>query len=241
MNHDEAISKVRKLLALSESDNIHESALALGRAQAIMERHRIDAAMLDEGDNDGDSDEEITRWEDPLDNTRDVWRGVLAVTLTKANGCYTYRSDHDKIIIGTATNAGTVRYLYAFCVREIIRLAAKQKGNGRTWLNNYRHGCVDAIRQAIKSEREALHSKIREEAPTESALVVINSALAKVDNESALAEQITREMVPGLCKSSSNSRVNHSARAAGRRDGAGIYPGSGARTGIGSGAKRLTG
>lgn len=46
----QVIDKVRKLLALGQSDNEHEAALALQRAQALLERHRLDFASLAEAE-----------------------------------------------------------------------------------------------------------------------------------------------------------------------------------------------
>ncbi len=44
----QVIDRVRKLLALGQSDNEHEAALALQRAQQLLERHRLDFASLAE-------------------------------------------------------------------------------------------------------------------------------------------------------------------------------------------------
>lgn len=46
----QVIDKVRKLLALGQSDNEHEAALALQRAQQLLERHRLDFASLAEAE-----------------------------------------------------------------------------------------------------------------------------------------------------------------------------------------------
>ncbi len=236
MTHEEAIDKVRKLLALSESDNEHESAAAMGHAQAIMEKYRIDAAIL--ATEEGEEREPIQQWEDPLEhNSNAVWRAVLASILAKANGCSIFKNRKTVVIVGTATSAGTVRYLYAYCVAEVERLASLNKGNGRTWLNNYRHGCVDAISTAINRERDALRSKMRADAG--SAVMVIDNALALIDQDSTDARNYAASKNK-LRTTSASSRANAEARAAGQRDGANIYPGSGSRTALGVGTKRIS-
>ena len=160
--------------------------------------------------------------------------------LSKANGCSVFKSQGGLTIVGSATNAGTVRYLYAYCVREVDRLASQKRGNGRTWLNNYRHGCVDAIHTAIREERDAVRSKLREEAVSEtgSALMVIDNALAAIDQESVDSTSYMNSR-NNLHSVSSNSAYDPGARDAGRRDGVTIYPGANSRTAVGAGTKRL--
>ncbi len=46
MTREEAIEKARKLMALGDSENEHESALAMARAQALLERFEIELADL---------------------------------------------------------------------------------------------------------------------------------------------------------------------------------------------------
>lgn len=225
MTHEEAIDKVRKLLALSKSDNEHESAAALGHAQAIMEKYRIDAAILETSE-DGER-EPIKQWSDPLEGSSNaVWRVVLASVLAKANGCSVFKDRKTTVIVGAATNAGTVRYLYAYCVREIDRLAALNRGHGRTWLNNYRHGCVDAISAEIDDARDAVRSKMRADAG--SAVMVIDNALALIDQDSDDSRNYARSRNQ-LRNTSSQARGNAEARLAGQRDGVGIYSGAGTK------------
>ena len=46
MNPEEAIEKARKLLALGQSDNEHEAALAVAQANRILARFEIELASL---------------------------------------------------------------------------------------------------------------------------------------------------------------------------------------------------
>lgn len=47
MTKEEVIKKIKKLLALSASANMHEAAIAMRHAEALMREHRIDAAAID--------------------------------------------------------------------------------------------------------------------------------------------------------------------------------------------------
>lgn len=46
MTNEEALERVKKLLQLAKSDNVHEAAAALALAQKVIDRHKIDAAAL---------------------------------------------------------------------------------------------------------------------------------------------------------------------------------------------------
>ena len=237
MTHEQALERVRKLLALAESDNPHEAALAMGRAQALMESHRISMAALD----DSPDDEPIQLWDDPLDSrVRATWKKRLGMTLCTANGCAIYNSSGALVITGRASNVQTVRYLYRYCVRAIDRLTRSNgAGNGRTWMNNYRLGCVDAIAKAIRAEREAEQSRMRQTVSNdESALIRVDAAIARVAAEYREADQYMHSKVQLGRGGSSSARYDGSARAAGRSDGAGIYSG-GSRGAVGPGVRRI--
>lgn len=46
-DQEKILSKIKKCLALADSNNPHESALALKRAQALMDKHNIEAFEID--------------------------------------------------------------------------------------------------------------------------------------------------------------------------------------------------
>jgi hypothetical protein len=54
MNKSELIEKIKKLLALSDSSNPNEAAIALSRAQKLMEKYKIEAAELNLGNDIGE-------------------------------------------------------------------------------------------------------------------------------------------------------------------------------------------
>ena len=196
MTREVVMDKIRKLLKLGESPNEHESALAIGKAQALMEEHRIEAAMLEVPE---EEDEEVREWEEPLHTNSAYWQGSLSVILADANGCFVWRSRKGTIVVGKASNANAVRYLLGYCVREINRLARiKGSGNGRTWTNNYRIGCVQGISAAIKAERDEVRADIRrkyaeaKKIPNDRALVTVEQALVKVDAEAKSSERFAR-------------------------------------------------
>jgi hypothetical protein len=241
-SREQIMSQINKLLALGESDNENEAASAIAMAQSLMDRHKIEAAQLSEADQ-SEPEEEVMDWEDPLDKTWDHWRRNLAGAIARANGCFIFiatqadRSITHTKIIGRATNVSTVRYLFGYCKNEIDRLSARKRGNGRGWKNNYRLGCVDAIETAIKLEQDALRSEMRAGAGSE--LMVINNAIAKVDNECKEVRAWADRKYNFGKGSRSTAARNAGARAQGRTDGKGIYPGGGGSKKLGGGVRRI--
>ena len=237
MTEAKIIDKIKKLLALGGSNNEHESAAAIARAQAIMETHNISAGMVAEDDEEEPGP--IEDWEEPVAKAGARWRGQIVSAIARANGCHAWRSGNQFMIAGRADNAATTRYIVGYCIREVDRFAALKRGNGASWINNYRLGLVDAISAAVKKERNAARERARAAASDEHALVVVDNAIAKIDKE-------TREVIDwvhsryNLGKSSRHrTRHNPGARDAGRRDGAAIYGGAGEREKIGGGVRRL--
>ena len=238
MNKSEAIERAKKLLQLGQSDNEYESALAIGQATALMEEYKITEACMVEK---SDSEEEMASWDDPLAQSGRRWQRDLARVLTTHNGCsYWIRPGKGATIhiVGRASNVQTVRYLFQFCVKEIDRLAERRMGNGRTWINNYRIGCVEAIDAAIKEESEALHDRMRG-ANTGSELMVINNAITIVAAEHEEAKTFGRRKLGLRTGRAQGSTYNSNARATGRKDGASIYQGGSGSKRVGGGVRRL--
>jgi len=204
-----------------------EAAAALGIAQRIMDREGISRAQLElAGQALAEQIEESTISEST--GGTPAWLQSLSACLAKANGCYIYRSGTRLQIVGRTSGAESTRYLFALCCREVNRLARRHAtGRGRTYANQFRHGCVDAIRQAIAVQRAEANQAARA-AVSGSELVALDNALASVARYGAESEVWARAK-HRLGKGGHRTRSDSGARAHGRSAGAGIYPGSGAR------------
>lgn len=206
-----------------------EVAAAVGLAERMMQREGISRAMLEvEGKAAPEVDELIKNFHDPLDRAKgkklDRWRGMLAVIVGRAHGCEVYQSGPSLGLIGRPSDAEVVRYLYEHCAREIERLADDHcRGERRTFANNFRIGCVEAIHTVIKREHEAARAEERAAATTSSALVVVNQAIALLDVRAKQAAKWGKVHMKLRSGSSSLIRGDATARAMGRAAGAGIY------------------
>jgi len=223
---ESVIRKISHLLRLAENEGSTpgEAAAAMGRAQHLMDQHKIDAAMAENFDDE--KPEEIRDWEDPLDTMTGgvlpTWLGRLAMVISKANGCHVYQSRDGKRktlkILGGSSDATTARYLYKWTRRQIDEMAKDYSGNGKTWINNWRLGVVEEIQVRLAEAKKAAADEARAE-KTGTALVVVENAIAKVEQRHHDVVAWSKANLGLRGGSRSSSRYDSSARAQGRRDG----------------------
>lgn len=244
-SRETVIQKIKNLLQLAENEGstAGEAAAAMGRAQHLMDMHRIDIAMAE--DFEAETTEEIRDWDDPMDtmNGRSLptWLGRLAMVVARANGCYVYQSwtDGKKSlnIVGGASDATTARYFYRWIRRQVDEMAADYSGNGRTWINNWRLGCVEEIGRRLKDARESA----KQEAVSDGhALVVVENAVVKLEQRSNEVQAWAQKKLRLGGGRRASSRYDGGARAQGRRDGARVNITSGSSAQLGGGPRRLS-
>lgn len=227
MADDKILDRVRKLLELaSKNDNVAEATSAAARAQELMTRYAIGAEMLMTA---GTVDEQIEA--DLLYAGARVatWRDQLALPLCAANQCKVYRSNGALHIIGRASDAATVRYLFIYVANEIERLCkfeADMRGNpGNVWCSNFKMGAALEVGQRVREAAQAAQAAMRREADagdtlgTGSAIVLVNGALAKLDARKQAVEEFGRKKLNLRAGKRSQSKVDDNARTAGQRAG----------------------
>lgn len=243
---EKILSKLKKLLALAESDNVHEAAAAAARAQELMAKYQIDTACLDASAPAGAP--AILVENDYLEpakrnNARkELWKGSIAAALAKANGCQSYWEGANLRVIGTRASAETVRYLYAYLVREVDRLAAQNKGNGRAWINSFRIGAAHEISGAIRDGRQQAIEAAQSEAMARmkadpvnhgSALALVTKGISRLQDEARKVSEFTQQnlrLKPGRSAKASSGDGYYRGREAGATVKVGSGPGLGRGT-----------
>lgn len=233
MTEDKITARIRDLLRLSKSDNVHEAGNAAAQAQTLMSRHSITEAMVDVG---ADADETEEAIEVGLLHKHDAknmpsWKRSLCNTMCEVNQCHGYSHGNELRIIGRPGDATTVRYLFSYVSREIDRLADQEaalRGTpDRTWKNNFRIGAMREVNSRLREAFAGVRAKMRQDADRNdtmgngSALVLVTNALTKLDTRRENAREYGKKKI-GLRSISRRSKYSEDGREAGKRAGASI-------------------
>lgn len=224
MTYEEAVERAVKFLKLSKSDNANEAALAAAKAQEIIERFKLDIGTLEAPVPERPREDVKNHAEAALHESKKLatWRQRLASYIADVNACRIYFRGGSIYLIGRTSDAQTVRYLFALLERATDELAEQHSGQGRTWLNNFRLGVVDTIgsrlREKIRETRET--AKAEAAAQGEAALMRLNKAIARLDEDAVQTAQWEKEhMKYSGHRAAASWRGNAEARAAGREAG----------------------
>lgn len=160
------LDRVAKLLALAESPNVHEAALAAARAQELIEAHRLEGLLQAR-------EAQERALEDgrdaPLEAGRRVrkWKAVLAAQLAELNGCVAYaegkRGDQRLLVAGLPEDRAAVMEVWQWLVKRIEWLSATEgAGRDRRWHEAFRIGASETIlarmAEAKRSARAGLET-----------------------------------------------------------------------------------
>ncbi len=217
MTRERIIERVRKLLALSNSSNEHEAALAAAHAQRLLAEHNLAMSELEvQEEGAGEVELEVAR-------TVPKWLSSLFATVANAFDCFpivtTNASNSRLRFIGVGDDPGVAACTLQFLMKELRRLAsiylrnldtrggklpATERERVRT---SYLLGGVHGVRQAMTAQKA--------QTPTTSrALVPVKDALIKQYREEHLGQLRTRR--------SRSSTVVSAAFHQGQQDGAAL-------------------
>ena len=209
------LDKVRKLLALSRSANVHEAAVAAATAQALIERYRLESLLAAEAAVAADPvDEEV------LEAARRLrrWKTVLAAALAEVNDCLVYRRppgrEHQIVIAGRASDRAAVRSLWEWLVPQLEWLSATHgAGREKRWHDDFRVGAVDTVTDRLRGVAGEEQGRIES-----TALVRLEPALqarrAAVDSwaEQHLAVRAGRRVLVGASAWNAGRRAAESVK-----------------------------
>lgn len=165
------LERVRKLLSLATSPNVHEAASAAALAQTLIARHRLDAWIAAEQATAEDPDPITDGRDAPLEVGRRIrtWRVVLASALADVNGCVAYTADLGAeraiVLLGRSRDRAAVAELWTFLVKRIEWLSATHgAGQPRAWHDAFRVGAVQTIAERLAQVGAEVRAELSEAA-----------------------------------------------------------------------------
>lgn len=236
---DKILAKIRKLLALSKSSNVHEAAAAAAAAQRLMSEHEIAEAEIALED-PAIAPEPVGVEELASQSRRVMWKNIIASGLARANGARVWTETGHGFngygiklrIAGTPSAITMVRYMLPYLCGEVERLARKERPKderGMAWGHSFRLGAAGMLRERLLAEVQL----VREEAHASGH----GAALARIDQDRTRVNAL----LPKL-KASPKSRVKSpSAYELGREAGGRIALGGHAALGRGTAANLRAG
>lgn len=168
------ISKVQKLLALSQSDSEGEAALAASRAQEIIDKYNIAQHELEV--KSGEKVEEVGieqwRWDDP--DRVDRWMKDLLVVVTENFYCTALVSSVGPLVIGRKTDLELAHYIYDAIRNQLTLIAPRRVAElkQRYIVRNAKKFRRDWLIGAVQGIAKQLTERRLQAAQTSKALVV---------------------------------------------------------------------
>lgn len=176
-DRENIVAKIQKLLALSQSSNPNEAAMALSKAQALLQEHNL--SMLDVEVTRGRRSDRYGLFYSDL-GSRDEWRRYLLTSIARNNFCdLSYNTGRTVVkLIGEKENVESVQAMYVYIVSQLEKMAVpalsayRMAGgaiNTRSWKVAFFTGARYVIAQRLAEEKEAFEAA----ANTNRSLIVI--------------------------------------------------------------------
>lgn len=163
MDRDKLLDRIRRLLRLAASPNVHEAAVAAATAQELMARHRIEAASLE---TDPAAHGVVDHRDSPLESSKRLreWKLQLADAIARANGCRIYLRERGKledvVLVGRADDAELVRMLYGDLVKRVESLTRRHgEGRDRDFCKAFRLGAVTTLSERFTLAERSTRAK----------------------------------------------------------------------------------
>ena len=211
-DRDSILAKVKRMLNLADgASNEHEAAQAAAMAHKFLEKHNLCISDVSEISLDATEILEDTVFETGrLSNWR---RSLLSATAACFN-CRTlitsWHRHRAMKLVGTKADMAVAKATYLYLEETVERLAkANVSGEGRTYINSYKLGLVQAISQSLRIKSEENREEVKREATS------AGTELAVV-KDANLKEYMSR--FTGVYKSS-QSWVDRGAYSRGQVDG----------------------
>lgn len=166
MTQEKVITKIQKLLALSKSPNEHEAALALAKAQELLDRENLSLSEVE-----GVSTSDIETFLMDSKSRFPYWEQFLFTSLAKVSSCHPYSESRQRRIhlwvVGYKQDIEVFGYFLNFLKKTISVLcdkaisnerdAAKVWGRGEAfrYRNSFSVGVVTRVCERVNQIRQA--------------------------------------------------------------------------------------
>jgi hypothetical protein len=217
MSRERIIERVRKLLALSNSSNEHEAALAAAHAQRLLAEHNLSMSELEiQEEGAGETELQVAR-------TVPKWLSSLFAIVATAFDCLpivtTTHACSRLRFIGVGEDPGVATCTLQYLIKELRRLASgylrsleaahnRLSATDRQRIrSSYLLGGVQGVQQTLAAQKTRTPT-------TSQALVPVKDALIRQYREDHLGELKTRR--------NRSSTVVSAAFHQGRQDGAAL-------------------
>lgn len=209
MDKNQAVKKIKKLLELADTKrntNLEEAAAAAAKAQSLMEKYRIEAALLKEASS-------RIQWKLLEDRGRpENWKNFLATALAKHNGCFmvrsqNYEADGELYAVGESQDIDVIQSIYSYVVFELNKLCIKELLLYKTTYGFYPSdnfkksfylGAIATVDDRLRVAREFTRQEQLKKAATNTDKVAIESALAVIDNKAEHAKDWVKNNIDNV-------------------------------------------
>lgn len=160
--HTKIIEKIQKLLALSESSNIHEAELAMLKAQELLVKHKLSLKEVKEFKIE---DSAIQEKRTNVTFTKAKWKANLASLIADNFGCYLYfktRGTNTITFLGREEDVTVCNIILEYaldCIDSAVKKLKYQfirEGSSTKGLeNDYALGFIKGIKQKFEEQKKA--------------------------------------------------------------------------------------
>lgn len=188
-SYNDIIEKIKKLLALSESSNPNEAALAQARAAELMLKYSIGQGQINFSEKKEDEPINVFLFEADEGN-KTTWKGNLASSIARFFNCKIYWQGPNLMFIGRDSDKNAVLYLYKAIfnqIQELTELFWIKEGirsgiHGKTWKQSFRLGCVSTLAIRFAEQKNTL---IQEYKQNGTSLALYDQLAYKVDQRAS--------------------------------------------------------
>jgi hypothetical protein len=162
MEHKDIIDKIRKLLSLSRSSNVHEAAAATAKVMELLAKYNLKMESVTPEDNKPSAVKVHRKTRQKLEN----WAFALADSVSSVFDCYYYHKSRtgETVFVGIGANPEVCGWMYGYLYRMLLRLASaylradcrhlRSNASKKTARNSFLMGAVNTIYSRLKRHKK---------------------------------------------------------------------------------------